>query len=728
MAHLRLFQLLIRAAWLHQTPGAGVARVIHRVLIGLAGGLMLLGGPVLAEDPPTRVGSLNYISGEVSYALRGEEGEPGSPDALSWAQADFNQPVCQDMSLKTGAMARARVRIGPDAIQLSGGTSLNMLNLNDQLIEASVPYGRIHLRLSELDHGEVVELEMARGSLWLLQPGDYDLDTGAADQPTRIIVFSGKARFIGGESDLPIAAGHEVQVSGNYPAVVATERPSDEPAFKLPEPAQAATPATPPAAAQPVAQPTVPAPAAVEPKAAPAGQSPPALPEPSKSAEEVPSASPQPAPGTTPAGSQEERGEARVATAENPRGSSDDFLFWVEDSDNNPPPAQQSAQYVSAAATGSEALDQYGQWQTLPDAGPVWFPSSVPDGWTPYRFGHWESIPPWGWTWIDDQPWGFAPFHYGRWINIDGHWGWVPGAVVPDPVYAPALVAFLDAPDDSGGGPDGGPDVGWFPLGPGDDYVPWYAAGPAYVERVNVFWHGQFHDFAGLDRGGFRRDAWRGNFYNRRFATVVSRESFASSRRLDRALRPVSAERLERATVMRGAPRVMPAVMRSGEGFAGARGGPAAAAVGHAQPGGIRPGSPGEAERGRPSPAAGSRRNAPALATGRGIERPQQNFGHAETGHAGIGHNAAGPYRGNAQQFGRPQTFQNPAQAYRGNAQQFGRPQTFQNPAQAARGGMPSFGQPQMFHTPAASYRGAATFGQAAARPAPAASGGGHHK
>ena len=71
-------------------------------------------------------------------------------------------------------------------------------------------------------------------------------------------------------------------------------------------------------------------------------------------------------------------------------------------------------------------------------------------------------------------------------------------------------------------------------------------------------------------------------------------------------------------------------------------------------------------------------------------------------------------------------------QANPGAVPQFGRPQMFQNPAQAARGGMPSFGQPQMFHTPAASYRGAATFGHSAApvaaRPAPAASGGGRHK
>ena len=200
------------------------ARPISRLLIGCVGIALALTTPGYAEDPPRRVGSLNYISGEVAYALRNEAGEPGRSDTLSWLQADFDQPVCQDMSLKTGAMARARVRIGPDAIQMSGDTWLNVLNLNDQLIEASVRYGRIHLQVSKLGEGENVELEMPRGSLWLLQPGAYDIDTGsgADDQPTRIVVFEGKARFVGGQADLPITAGEEVQVTGSYPAVVTT--------------------------------------------------------------------------------------------------------------------------------------------------------------------------------------------------------------------------------------------------------------------------------------------------------------------------------------------------------------------------------------------------------------------------------------------------------------------------------------------------------------------------
>ncbi len=37
--------------------------------------------------------------------------------------------------------------------------------------------------------------------------------------------------------------------------------------------------------------------------------------------------------------------------------------------------------------------------------------------WTPFRDGRWAEIAPWGRTWIDNAPWGFAPAHYGRWAR-----------------------------------------------------------------------------------------------------------------------------------------------------------------------------------------------------------------------------------------------------------------------------------------------------------------------
>ena len=159
-------------------------------------------------------------------------------------------------------------------------------------------------------------------------------------------------------------------------------------------------------------------------------------------------------------------------------GNPDDFDNWSYSRERryqNP----RSAQYCSPDVVGLEDLDDYGDWRPYPSYGNVWFPR-VAAGWAPYHEGHWAWIDPWGWTWVDDDPWGYAPFHYGRWASIDGRWGWIPGPREVRPVYAPALVAFVGY----GTGPDG--NVGWFPLGPREVYVPSYRVSPGYVNRVNV--------------------------------------------------------------------------------------------------------------------------------------------------------------------------------------------------------------------------------------------------
>ena len=106
-----------------------------------------------------------------------------------------------------------------------------------------------------------------------------------------------------------------------------------------------------------------------------------------------------------------------------------------------------SARYVSRQMVGYADLDANGSWVPQTEYGPVWYPNNVPDGWRPYSTGHWAYVAPWGYTWVDDASWGFAPFHYGRWAVVEGRWGWVPGPPAVRPVYSPALVAFV------GGGP-----------------------------------------------------------------------------------------------------------------------------------------------------------------------------------------------------------------------------------------------------------------------------------
>src|SRR5439155_14078321 len=103
------------------------------------------------------------------------------------------------------------------------------------------------------------------------------------------------------------------------------------------------------------------------------------------------------------------------------------------------------------------------------------------------RFGRWVWIDPWGWTWIDEAPWGFAPFHYGRWVYLSpGGWAWIPGQIVRRPVYAPALVAFVGGSGWQASLSFGTAPVAWFPLGPREPFVPAYSVSPAYVRGVNT--------------------------------------------------------------------------------------------------------------------------------------------------------------------------------------------------------------------------------------------------
>lgn len=175
----------------------------------------------------------------------------------------------------------------------------------------------------------------------------------------------------------------------------------------------------------------------------------------------------------------------------------DAFDDWVAERENITM-ASTSRQYVSPYMTGYQDLDTYGDWQPAADYGSVWYPRGVADDWAPYRFGRWAWVDPWGWTWIDQAPWGFAPFHYGRWVQIRSRWAWVPGRPVGRPVYAPALVGWIGNPGWSVGFSFGSaPAVGWFPLAPREVYVPGYRHSPNYVRQINVT---HVHDTGIIDR------------------------------------------------------------------------------------------------------------------------------------------------------------------------------------------------------------------------------------
>jgi hypothetical protein len=160
-------------------------------------------------------------------------------------------------------------------------------------------------------------------------------------------------------------------------------------------------------------------------------------------------------------------------------GGPDQFDNWAYGRDHRYD-VSASAHYLAPNVVGFEDLDDNGDWRDDPNYGHIWFPRTEV-GWAPYHTGHWDWIAPWGYTWVDDTSWGYAPFHYGRWVVVGGHWGWIAGPVNVQAVYAPALVVFI------GGGPGGwGGNVGWFPLGPREVYIPPYQVSRGYMNQVNI--------------------------------------------------------------------------------------------------------------------------------------------------------------------------------------------------------------------------------------------------
>jgi len=142
-----------------------------------------------------------------------------------------------------------------------------------------------------------------------------------------------------------------------------------------------------------------------------------------------------------------------------------------------------SGRYVSNQMIGWRDLDDYGRWHSHATYGSIWYPGSVAVGWAPYRYGRWAWVSPWGWTWVDEAPWGFAPFHYGRWVYVSGRWGWVPGRYTVRPVYSPALVTFVGG--DGWSFSASAPLFAWVPLGWRDPYRPYYPCSVNYVQTVN---------------------------------------------------------------------------------------------------------------------------------------------------------------------------------------------------------------------------------------------------
>jgi hypothetical protein len=220
------------------------------------------------------------------------------------------------------------------------------------------------------------------------------------------------------------------------------------------------------------------------------------------------------------------------------------FETWAYERENMQSQSVAS-RYVAPGVVGYQDLDRNGTWAYEPEYGNVWQPTTyVINDWAPYRYGRWVWVTPWGWTWIDDAPWGFAPFHYGRWAYLRHRWCWVPGPVHGRPTYAPALVAWVGPP--SFGVDFRNPNVGWFPLGPREIYLPGSRTSWRYFHSVNST-NAAFADTTELSNAYNGRGQHR-DYRNRtapNAVTVVDREAFVGAHRTLGKRKDVDADDLQ---------------------------------------------------------------------------------------------------------------------------------------------------------------------------------------
>jgi hypothetical protein len=329
------------------------------------------------QDPPGRVGRLNYSQGSVSFRPAGED---------DWVSAVPNRPIVSGDDLWADENSRAEVHVGSAAIRLDAQTGVTFLTVDDDTTQIRLAQGSLIVRVRHVDDDDTYEIDTPNIAFTLVQPGEYRVDVSQDGSRTEVTTWHGRGQVTGGGLSYTVVAGQSASFTGTQ----------DHLDYDL-----------------------------------------------------------------------------------NQVADRDGFDSWAFERDDREDHAD-SANYVSREMTGYEDLDEYGDWSYVAGYGTCWRPRAVVVGWAPYRYGHWAYVGPWGWTWVEDEPWGFAPFHYGRWAFVSGGWFWVPGPVVVRPVYAPALVAFV------GGGPRFTAGVGWFPLAPGEVYVPGYRVSRTYVNNVNI--------------------------------------------------------------------------------------------------------------------------------------------------------------------------------------------------------------------------------------------------
>jgi len=174
-------------------------------------------GADAAQDPPSRVGRLSYLTGKVLLH------PPGDGD---WTAATRNYPITTGESFWADQGALMEVQVAGASIRVGGSTELGVVTLDDNRIALKIPEGSVNIVVDKLTDGAIVEATTPAGVVQIFATGRYHIDAGTDSSPPRAQAFTGLARLIVSGSTLDVKDGEAGIVSGLDPAVFVT-RPAE---------------------------------------------------------------------------------------------------------------------------------------------------------------------------------------------------------------------------------------------------------------------------------------------------------------------------------------------------------------------------------------------------------------------------------------------------------------------------------------------------------------------
>ncbi|SEO03865.1 FecR family protein [Rhodospirillales bacterium URHD0017] len=186
-------------------------RGVAAIAAGLLGATLAWSSAMAQSEPPGRVGRLAFVNGAVSFHDDVQSG---------WTRAVVNTPLTTGDALWTEPNARSEVSLAGTRIRMEGATELDVLALDDSQTRLQLGQGRIDVKSFATDTNQPYEIVTPRGTIKLLQQGDYYVEAGSTQDPTRLGVRAGAAQIQGLNGQvLAVGPNQVAEVTGDGSAM-----------------------------------------------------------------------------------------------------------------------------------------------------------------------------------------------------------------------------------------------------------------------------------------------------------------------------------------------------------------------------------------------------------------------------------------------------------------------------------------------------------------------------